>query len=182
MELSFLGGTSFKFKTKTLTLLVDPISAKEKADVVVYTGTRLNEVAGAVNRDKVFVIDKEGEYELGGVGIIVDQISVEGGGRLVRISVDGVTVADVTGLGPEVEEKTLEKLRECDVLLVALSESKLIEEVEPYIAVLCGYENIDAVEQFLVSHKFEVVRRDLDRLKLEGDSLPENTEVVVLNG
>jgi hypothetical protein len=45
-----------------------------------------------------------------------------------------------------------------------------------------GYENLAEVDQFLGAHKFEIVKRDLDKLKLEADSLPENTEVVVLNG
>ena len=35
MEITFLGKNSFKFKTKNLTLVVDPISSKERADVVV---------------------------------------------------------------------------------------------------------------------------------------------------
>ena len=74
MEVSFLGKNSFKFKTKTLTLVVDPVNPEERADVVVYTGTPTVMVVGAVNRDRVFVIDKEGEYELGGVGIIVDRL------------------------------------------------------------------------------------------------------------
>ena len=182
MEITFLGKNSFKFKTKNLTLVVDPISSKERADVVVYTGATTVMVAGAVNRAKVFVVDKEGEYEWGGVGIIVDRISPDKEDKLVRISADGVAIADVCALPTDLEEKTLEKLRESDGLIVPLAKARLIEEVEPYIAVLCGYDNAAEVDQFLATHKFEVVKRDIEKLKLDADSLPDNTEVVVLNG
>jgi len=182
MELSFLSKNSFKIKTKTITLVIDPVSSKERADVVVYTGEAVPVVAGAVNRDRVFVIDKEGEYELGGVGIIVDRLSPDKEEKLVRITADGVAIADVCSTPAELEEKTLEKLRESDLLIVPLSKAKLIEEVEPYIAVLCGYENTAEVDQFLATHKYEIVKRDIDKLKLDTDSLPDNTEVVVLNG
>ena len=107
MEITFLGKNSFKFKTKNLTLVVDPISSKERADVVVYTGATTVMVAGAVNRAKVFVVDKEGEYEWG-VGIIVDRISPDKEDKLVRISADGVAIADVCALPTDLEEKTLE--------------------------------------------------------------------------
>lgn len=182
MEVSFLGKNSFKFKTKTLTLVVDPVNPKERADVVVYTGTPTVMVVGAVNRDRVFVIDKEGEYELGGVGIIVDRLLPDIEEKLVRISADGVAIADVCALPTDLPENTLEKLRESDVLIVPLLKSKLIEEAEPYIAVLCGYDEAAEVDQFLATHKFEVVKRDIEKLKLDADSLPDNTEVVVLNG
>ncbi|MEK7524744.1 MAG: MBL fold metallo-hydrolase [Patescibacteria group bacterium] len=183
MELAFLGKNSFKFKTKNLTLVVDPVSPKERADVVVFTGVAgVVAVAGAVNRTEVFVIDKEGEYELGGVGIIVDRLSPDKEDKLVRITADGVTAADVAGLTGELEEKTLEKLRESEVLIVPLSKAGLIEEAEPYLVVLAGYDTAAEVDQFLATHKFEVIKRDIDKLKLDADSLPDNTEVVVLNG
>ena len=183
MELTFLGQNSFKFKTKNLTLVVDPVNPKERADVVVFSGVAgVVAVAGAVNRTEVFVIDKEGEYELGGVGIIVDRLSPDKEDKLVRITADGVAVADVAGLTGELEEKTLEKLRESDVLIVPLAKARLIEDAEPYLAVLAGYDNAAEVDQFLATHKFEVVKRDIDKLKLDADSLPDNTEVVVLNG
>ncbi len=191
MELAFLGKNSFKFKTKNLTLVVDPVSPKERADVVVFTTPTASqsggqagrvEISGGVNREKTFVIDKEGEYELGGVGIIVDRISADKEDKLVRITADGVTAADVCALPTDLPENTLEKLRESDVLIVPLAKAKLIEEAEPYIAVLAGYDTATEVDRFLIDHKFEVVKRDIDKLKLDADSLPDNTEVVVLNG
>lgn len=185
MEVIFLGKTSFKIKTKNLTLIIDPISNKEKADVVVYTGnpSAAAEISGAVNRENAFVIDKEGEYELGGVGIIVDRLEIGKEGRVVRISVDGVEVAHTGAIEGDLDEKMKQKLTESDVLLLTLKKAvDLIDVCEPYIAVLMGYDAIGEVDQFLGAHKFEVVKRNLDKLKLDADSLPESTEVVVLNG
>lgn len=180
-----MGKTSFKFKTKNLTLIVDPVSAKEKADVVVYTGNpnAIAEVSRAVNREKPFVIDKEGEYELGGVGIIVDRLEIGKEGWVVRISAGGVEVAHTGAVEDDLDEKMKQKLSESDVLLVTLKKAvDLINDCEPYVAILMGYDAIGEVDQFLGAHKFEVVKRDLDKLKLDADSLPETTEVVVLNG
>ncbi|MFZ2202523.1 MAG: hypothetical protein WAV56_03955, partial [Microgenomates group bacterium] len=115
-------------------------------------------------------------------GIIVDRLLPDIEEKLVRISADGVAIADVCALPTDLPENTLEKLRESDVLIVPLLKSKLIEEAEPYIAVLCGYDEAAEVDQFLATHKFEVVKRDIEKLKLDADSLPDNTEVVVLNG
>ncbi len=184
MELTFLGKTSFKFKTKNLTLLIDPISDKERADVVVLTGAGgISKIAGAVNREKPFFIDNSGEYELGGVGIIVDRLVVGKPEMIVRVSSDGVEVAHTGAVTGDLEEKMIQRLAESDVLLVTLAKVvELIKSCEPYIAVLMGYENLAEIDQFFGAHKFEVVKRGLDKLKLEADSLPENTEVVVLNG
>lgn len=185
MEITFLSKTSFRFKTKTITLLVNPLSAKEKADVVVYTGESgvVDQISGPVVRESVFEIRNEGEYELGGVGVIVERIEADKEGMLVRITADGVEVAHTGAVEGELTEKQAEKVRESDVLLVSLSKAvKLIDSAEPYIAVLMGYENPAEVETFLTSHKFETVIRDQAKLKVEADSLPENTQVVVLNG
>lgn len=179
-----MGKTSFRFKTKNLTLLIDPISDKEKADVVVLTGAGgISEIAGAVNREKPFLINREGEYELGGVGIMVDRLAIGKPQMVVRVSGDGVEVAHTGAVTGDLEDKMKQKLTESDVMLVTLGKAvELIKSCEPYIAVLMGYENLTEVDQFLGTHKFETVKRDIDKLKLEADSLPENTEVVVLNG
>jgi len=184
MELTFLGKTCFKFKTKNLTLLIDPISDKERADVVVLTTPGgIGQIAGAINREKPFLIDRPGEYELGGVGIIVDRLLMGRPEMVVRVSGDGVEVAHTGALTGDLEEKMKQRLTESDILLVTLAKAvELIKSCEPYIGVLMGYENRAEVDQFLGVHKFEIVKRDLDKLKLEADSLPENTEVVVLNG
>jgi len=185
MEVIFLGGTSFKFKTKTITLIVDPISNKEKADVLVYSGVGkvVKEISGAVNREKTFVIDMEGEYELGGMGIMLDRLEAGINGFMIRITGDGVEVAHVGAVEGTLDEKLKTKLTDSEVMLVSLKKAvELIGDCEPYMAVLMGYDNVGEVDQFLDSHKFEVVKRDVDKLKLDADSLPENTEVIVLNG
>lgn len=185
MEILFLGQTSFKIKTKTMTLVVDPISKGEKADVVVFSGALgvVKEISGPVNRPKTFVIDREGEYELGGIGIIVDKLESGKDGFIIRISADGVEVAHTGVVGGEIDERLKSKLTESDVLLVNLANAvNLIKDCEPYLAVLMGYADLFEVDEFLKTHKFETVRRDVEKLKLDADSLPENTEVVVLNG
>lgn len=175
MEISFLGKTSVKLKTKNLTLLANPVSSKEKADVVIYSLKLPRvEIAGPVAREKTFVVDKDGEYELSGVGVI-------SAGSVITFTIDGVIIGYL-GDETELSDNQIEKLSEVDVLLVPLKlAGDLISKIEPYIAVLIGYESKEELETFLAENKFETVKRDLDKLKLDQDSLPENTEVVVLN-
>src|SRR3972149_4820876 len=137
MELTFLGKNSFKFKTKNLTLIVDPVSPKERADVVVFSGVAgVVAVAGAVNRTEVFVIDKEGEYELGGVGIIVDRLSPDKEDKLVRISADGVAIADVSALPTEVRLTWLRHAGDARRDAQGPIVPYIRRHTEPYLAVL----------------------------------------------
>ncbi|MBI1871976.1 hypothetical protein HYS10_01010 [Candidatus Collierbacteria bacterium] len=174
MEISFLGGVSIKIKTKNLVLLTDPKSAKEKADVVVYTSPNEIVVSGPVNRESTFYIKDEGEYELSGVGIIVSAVPV--------VTADGVSIAFLSGLSNGLTDAQIEKLSEVDVIAVPLAQAAtLIEQIQPSVAILIGYERKDEVDQFLTANKFEIVKRDLDKLKIDENNLAENTEVVVLN-
>ncbi len=185
MEISFLGKTALKIKTKNLTLEIDPISNRDRADAVIYSNSvPVISVAGSVAREKVFVIDKEGEYELAGVGMIVGADEVNGKKVLIPIvTVDGVSLAYLGGITGKLSDGQVEKLSElADVLVVPLANAvNLIEQIQPYIALLVGYESTEELEKFLAANKFETVRRDLDKIKIDSENLPENTEVVVLN-
>lgn len=184
MEISYLGKTSVRFKNKALTLLIDPISAKERADVVIYSsGLERVEIAGPVSRDKTFIIDKDGEYELSGVMMIANTIESVGNKIMVSmITMDGVHVGYLGKLAEKLPENQVEKFGEADVLIVPLAVAPgVIAQTEPLMAVLVGYDDKVEVDKFLTDNKFEIVKRDLDKLKLDQDSLPESTEIVVLN-
>lgn len=174
MEISFLGGISIKIKTKNLVLLTDPKSDKEKADVVIYTSSSGVAVSSPVNRESTFYIKDEGEYELSGVGIVVSTVPV--------ITVDGVAIAYLAGVSEGLTPAQIEKLSDVDVIAVPLAAAgTLIPQIQPSVAILIGYERKDEVDEFLTANKFEIVKRGLDKLKLDESNLAENTEVVVLN-
>ena len=185
MEISYLGKTAIKIKTKSLVLISDPTQVKDRADVVIYSNYwPVVEVTGAVNRETVFVVDKEGEYELAGVGVITSSNEIDGKKILTSlITYDGVSVAYLGGVLDSLSDQQLDKLAEVtDVLIVPLlTAATLIEKIQPRLAILTGYENSAELDKFFETNKFEIVKRDVDKIKIDGDSLPENTEVLVLN-
>lgn len=178
MEISYLGGKSFKLKNKNITLLIDPSNGKEKADVVVYSDERsAKPTIVSVVRSEVFEVNLEGEYEIGGVGIIADKF---GQYRVSYVFMDGVRVGHLLASNEKLSDKQVEKLNDCDVILVDVAcSSEFIGPLEPYIFIPMGEK--DEVERFLSENKFATVVRDLDKAKLDQDSLPDETQVWVLN-
>lgn len=180
MELSFLGSFGFKLKNKNITLLIDPLSAKEKADIIVFSGVVPEVILAPAGREKTFVIKMEGEYELGGVGVTTERT----GERLMTVvMMDGVNLVHLSDYGGELTEKQLEKMNEADVILVPLNvKEEVFEQLEPYILVLMGYKEGSELEKFIAEKNLENVKRGQDKLKLDPSSLPEETEMVILNG
>ena len=180
MELNYLGDKSFKFKNKSITLLINPNGNKEKADVVVMTAGNAMPTIATVTRNEVFQIMEEGEYELGGVGIIVSKVK---GGNISYVFMDGVRVAYIFGDSFELSDKQLETLNESDVILTSINLDKsLIGKLDPYILIPFGQSGQTDVDKFISENKFGTVVPNLDKIKLDPDSLPEDTQVWVLNG
>jgi hypothetical protein len=180
MELNYLGDKSFKFKNKSITLLINPNGNKEKADVVVMTAGNAMPTIATLTRNEVFQITEEGEYELGGVGIIVSKVK---GGNISYVFMDGVRVAYLFGDSFELSDKQLETLNESDVILTSINLDKsLIGKLDPYILIPFGQSGQTDVDKFISENKFGTVVPNLDKIKLDPDSLPEDTQVWVLNG
>lgn len=179
MELNYLGTNSFKLKNKAEVILVNPTSNRERGDVVVTTGFDKLPVIASVSRSEVFVVNEEGEYELGGIGIIMDRVN---GGTIVYFFIDAVKIAYIDGTALELSERQLEKLNESDVMLVSVNiEKGLLGKLDPYILVPYGQSNSAEVEKFISENKFGTVVPNLDKIKLDTQSLPEDTQVWVLN-
>lgn len=178
MEISYLGGKSFRLKNKSITLVIDPSNGKEKADVVIYSSEGVNKpTIASVTRSEVFEVVSEGEYEIGGVGIIADKFD---GHRVSYVFMDGVRIAHLLVGSVKFSEKQIEKLNDCDVILVdANSSREFVSDLEPYIFVPMGSK--EEIEKFLTENKFATVVRDLEKVKLDQDSLPDDTQAWVLN-
>lgn len=184
MELNYINNYTFKLKTKSLVLMINPESAKERADVVVFSaiGTERPEV-GPVNRDKTFVVDMDGEYEFGGVAVALEKWTVgDKKMSVILLNHEGVSLAYLGEMTEKLTDKQIEKLSEVDVVLCRKELlGQVVAEAQPFYAVLMGYGNPEEVKPFFETNKFEIVKNDIDKLKLEADNLPENTEVIVYN-
>jgi hypothetical protein len=96
---------------------------------------------------------------------------------------DGVRVAYLSGDTFELSDKQLETLNESDVILTSVNLDKsLVGKLDPYILIPFGQSGQADVDKFISENKFGTVVPNLDKIKLDPDSLPEDTQVWVLNG
>lgn len=131
MEITYLGQSSYKIKTKDLSLVINPVD-KVNADVVLYTGKVLDAVGERLT------ITGPGEYELSGVNIF--GISTGEDNTMYSIEFDGAAVLHCGMLNHALEENILEKLDEITVLMIPLEGIKAISSIEPAYVVPLAQE------------------------------------------
>lgn len=184
MEITFVGANTFRLKTKTVVVVGNATTNKERGDVSYSVVGEAVELPAAT-RDKSFRIEKDGEYELGMVSFIFDSQkdnkAVEF--KACTLRAEGVILVDLSAyLGQDLTDKQIEKYGEADVVFANVSNANYaIDKLAPTYLILTGYESMDGLEGQLSSVKFENLKKDLDKLKIDADSLSENTEVIALH-
>lgn len=217
MEIKYLGHSSFRLKGKDGAVITDPFDSKMvglpypkgSAEIVTVSHghddhNQTEKISGTANRMEPFVVDRAGEYEVKGIGVITiktfhdDKEGSERGENMVNvIQMDGVIVAHLGDLGHVLSDKQVEKIGPVDVLLIPVggkftigpSEAvKVIEQLSPSIVIPMHYKQpsmseefmaLVTIEEFLEKSGFEARRED--KLVVTESSLPEEMEVVVLS-
>lgn len=133
MDITYLGHSSFKLKTKLATLITDPFDSdfvglkmgKDEADMVTVSHNHSdhNNIGSIENVRKI--IDGPGEYEIAGISVIGiasfhdDKSGAERGKNTIYIfEAEGLRLAHLGDLGHELNEKQLEALGEIDILFI----------------------------------------------------------------
>ncbi|HAI22753.1 TPA: hypothetical protein DCP77_03540 [Candidatus Collierbacteria bacterium] len=220
MEITYLGHSCFKLKNKEgMTVIMDPFKsemvglpfAKEVADIVTVSHghddhNALENITGPVTRQDTFVIDKEGEYEIGGVEIAATKMyhdKVEGAERgknlIVNVRMDGLNILHLGDLGHKLSEAQIEKIGSVDVLMVgvggvtALETNEvmdLIKDIQPSYVIPMHYKvagmteawsEKHTLEEFLDKNKFLVAGEPVHKIKVDEGSLPDDTQVLIMN-
>ena len=217
MEITYLGHSSFKLKGKVGTVITDPFEKSvgfslpaATADVVTVShGHPDHNNSGAVkagaSREKPFIIEAAGEYEVSGISIFGyqsfhdDKQGRERGSNIVySIVVDGVSIVHLGDLGHSLTESFIEKLGNVDVLLCPVGghytiNSKvavdLIQEIEPSYVVPMHYKTdahdekmfgmLETLKDF--EKAFGVTVDPVKSLTVTAGSMPEQTTLVVLS-
>ncbi len=215
MEITYLGHSCFKIKGKEGTVVFDPLDASVgfamsnvSADVVTTSHDHpdhnaVTKVKGTARRDKPFIVDAPGEYEVGGISIFGvptfhdENQGVERGRNIVfTIFMDQVRVCHLGDLGHELTDKQKTEIGSVDVLLIPVGgiftinpeqAVKTINELNPSYVIPMHYrtdehhENFNelkTVQDFL--NEYGIVKKPIKSLVVEADKKPEETEVVVL--
>lgn len=220
MEITYLGHSCFKLKNKEgLTILIDPFKSdfvglplsKELADVVIATHQHedhnaLEMVSGPGKRSETFVIEKEGEYEIGGVEIMAmatfhDKASGEERGKNLVISVrmDGLFFVHLGDLGVTLTSGQLEKIGRADVLAVPVGGSATLEvkdvlqtvkDISPSFVIPMHYKvegmkstfaDLMTLEAFLDKVNYPRFGEVVHKIKVDEGSLPDDTQLLLMN-
>ena len=116
--------------------------AKDVADIVTVSHSHddhnaVELVTGPVTRSSTFVVDSEGEYEIGGVEITATKMyhdKLEGAERgkniIVNIRMDGINVLHLGDLGHKLTESQIEKIGDVDVLMISVGRKTALENNE----------------------------------------------------
>jgi len=220
MEITYLGHACFKLKNKDgLTVIMDPFKtedtglpfAKDVADIVTISHNHddhnnIEAITGPVTRPSTFVIDKEGEYEIGGVEITASKTyhdKTEGADRgknlIINLRMDGLNLLHLGDLGHKLTEGQIEKIGSVDVLMVSVGGvtslendevMDLIKELQPSYVIPMHYKvpgmkeawNIKhTLQEFLDKSKYVVAGEPVHKIKVDEGSLPDDTQVLIMN-
>jgi L-ascorbate metabolism protein UlaG (beta-lactamase superfamily) len=206
MILTYHGHSTFKIKGKKGTVITDPYDdsvglslPRISGDIVTVSHDHndhnaIKKVSGTTRRNNPFIVEKSGEYEVGGISIFGvstfhkvngeaiegaleydDNGGVERGKNIVFTSlVDGIRVCHLGDLGHELTPEQLEEIGSVDVLLCPVGgvytidpelAVKTIRAIEPGIAVPMHYKTAQHNEEV-----FGDVKELEDFLKVYGVS------------
>lgn len=216
MEITYLGHSCFRLKGNSGTVITDPYDSyigfsmpSASADLVTVSHdhkdhNNFKAISGTARRDKSFIVDHPGEYEVGGIsvfGVKTDHDAnggVERGSNIVfTVLIDDLRVCHLGDLGHELTQDQLAEIGQVDVLLLPVGGHftidpeqalKIAQALEPSYIVPMHYKtakhdanvfgDLNSLEDFLKEYGTEIA--PVAKLVVTKDRLPEETEMVVL--
>lgn len=167
MEITYYGHSSFKLKGKNGTVITDPFDDKvgfslpsASADIVTvshdhFDHAAVKKISGTARRPAPFVVNRPGEYEIGGVSVFGvktfhdDKKGAERGENSVfTIFIDEIRVCHLGDLGHELTADQLDEIGIVDVLFCpvgghftidAKQAVKTIQQIEPSYVIPMHY-------------------------------------------
>lgn len=185
---------------------------KDVADIVIVSHGHEDHnnkaaVTGPVNRKEIFTIEAEGEYEIGGVEITAMRTlhdkndGADRGKNLVTVIREGeLTICHLGDLGQKLTDSQIERIGDIDVLMVpvggeftiSLDEAfSVIQDVQPSIVIPMHYkvtgmkpefDKLLPLQSFLDKNKYPLAGEPTHKMKVEESSLPDDTQVAIMNG
>lgn len=204
MEISWLGHSCTRVRTRQATVVLDPYQregsldmGRPNADIVTisHDDPRHAHVAGV--RGQPLVITAPGEYELQGVLIVGVPASARGTDPATRntaylIEAEGLHVAQLGAAGAPVASQASERLSNVDILLLPIGEDGLdpdaaahtVRALEPRITIPVGYDATgsgqDARLKAFLSAVGIAPEEPVARFSIQGHGASETQRIVLL--
>lgn len=206
MEITWYGMSCFRITERKLaTIVTDPFAPaiglgelKLKSDVVTISHDApghnyLHGVSGMEHQ-----LDGPGEYEIGGVfitGIATPSKTGKFNNIVYLYNYNGLTIAHLGDIGDVPSQKQIEDLELVNVLLVpvgggsslnAARAAELVSMLEPNVVVPMHYQlpgletSLEPLDKFLKEMGVSEAKREASLKLTNADSLPQETEVIIL--
>ena len=206
MEITWYGMSCFRITERKLaTIVTDPFAPaiglgelRLKSDVVTISHDApghnfLHAVSGMEH-----TLDGPGEYEIGGVfvtGIATPSRTDKFNNIVYLFNYNGLTIAHLGDIGDVPSQKQIEDLEMVNVLLVpvgagsslnAARAAELVSMLEPNIVVPMHYQlpglaaPLEPLDKFLKEMGVSEAKREGSLKLTSADSLPQETEVIIL--
>jgi len=217
MEITYFGHSTFRLKGKAGTVVTDPYDnyigltlPSLAADIVTISHqhkdhNNLSKIKSGSKREKPFIIDQAGEYEVGDISIFGTKTfhdetngSQRGENIVFTIMLDEITICHLGDLGHELTSDQLAQIGAVDVVLCPVGgvftidpvlAAKTIRSLEPSYAIPMHYKTslhnndvfgeVKELEDFLKVYGSEA--KPVEKLNVDKARLPEETELVVLD-
>ncbi len=210
MDIKWYGHSCFRLKDRNGTVWTDPFPVqglgytrpKAKADIITISHEHENHASLDGFTNEPYVITRPGEYEVNGIFVTsirtqrdAQKSAERGHNNIMLIQFDDLSACHLGDLGHIPTQDEVEKLGEVDVLLVpvggggtlnAAQAVEVISLIEPFIVIPMHYQtpgyagDLEPVEKFLKAMG-ATSPTTLDELKLSRSSLPEETQLILLN-
>lgn len=206
MEIKWHGKRCFTVKGKNTTIVIDPIADRDHtlkkvdADTVLLSNDYEDQAKLVEGSEKAEKINWPGEYEIRGASIMsIPAYTKEkedgdtSKGRIIILSfmVDSIRVCHLGLIGEELDEETIEKIGDVDVLLLPIAGKRslepkkaheIVEKIEPRVVIPMNYDNDSQLEP-MVKEMGVSDPEKLDSYEVTSKTqLPdEKTDFVILN-
>ncbi len=195
MDITYLGQSSFKIKTKSATVVTDPFDSKflgikfpsTEGDIVTISHDHGDHNNSEVVSNSKKVITGPGEYEVMGVSIIGigtfhDGAKGEERGKntIYIIEAEGLRIAHLGDLGHDLDTHILDQIGAIDILLVPVGghytinskeASSVVSKIDPYYIIPMHYK-VDGMRPD-ISANLEPVDNFLKETGLPVENLPK---------
>lgn len=216
MIITYHGHSSFKLKGKRGTVVTDPYSEyvgmtlpRLSADIVTISHDHpdhnaFQQIASSSRRERPFIIDTPGEYEVGRISVFGVQTyhdsskgAERGTNTVFTIFMDALRVCHLGDLGHELSSEEVEKIGTVDILLCPVGgvftmdpelAVKTIRTLEPGIVIpmhfrteshnLDVFSGLSTLQDF--TREYGMNPNPLVKLDVSAGAMPEETELVIL--
>ncbi len=214
MEITYLGHSSFKIKGKSAVVITDPFDSdavglkfpkKLEADLVTVSHEHSDHNALAAVEGTPFVINRPGEYEVKGVGVVGvgtfhddEKGAKRGNNTIFRIEIEGVSIVHLGDLGHVLSSAEVDALDGVNILLVPVGgvytigpaqAVAVINDIEPNIVIPMHYarEGLDeksfagmtGIPEFMKEIGKEGIVAQ-PKLSITKDKMPAEMQVIIL--